>query len=75
MFGSTYVCEQFFSLVNNNKTKSRSRLTDGHMKSVMTMVSNNKYLTQDKNPLLVQTMPSLQPIYTVAKVRFDQLVM
>jgi 17beta-estradiol 17-dehydrogenase/3beta-hydroxysteroid 3-dehydrogenase/mitotic-spindle organizing protein 1 len=22
MFGSMYVCEQFFSLVNNNKTKS-----------------------------------------------------
>jgi hypothetical protein len=45
------------------------------MKSVMTMVSNNKYLTQDKNPLPVQTMPSLQPVYTVAKVIFDQLVM
>jgi 17beta-estradiol 17-dehydrogenase/3beta-hydroxysteroid 3-dehydrogenase/mitotic-spindle organizing protein 1 len=40
MFGSTYVCEQFFSLVNNNKTKSRSRMTDGHMKSVMMVVSN-----------------------------------
>jgi hypothetical protein len=22
MFGSTYVCEHFFSIVNNNKTKS-----------------------------------------------------
>jgi 17beta-estradiol 17-dehydrogenase/3beta-hydroxysteroid 3-dehydrogenase/mitotic-spindle organizing protein 1 len=33
MFGSTYTCEQFFSLMNNNKTKSRSRLTDGHLKS------------------------------------------
>jgi hypothetical protein len=41
MFGSTYVCEKLFSLVNNNKTKSRSRLTDGHMKPVMTVVSNN----------------------------------
>jgi hypothetical protein len=68
MLGSTYVCEQMFSLVNNNKTKSRSRLTDGHMKSLMTMVSNNKYLIQDKNPLLVQTMPSPQPIYTVPEV-------
>jgi hypothetical protein len=46
------------------------------MKSVMTVVSNNKYtyLTQDKNPLPVQTMPSPQRIYTVTKVRFDQLV-
>jgi 17beta-estradiol 17-dehydrogenase/3beta-hydroxysteroid 3-dehydrogenase/mitotic-spindle organizing protein 1 len=66
MFGSTYVCEQFFSIVKNNKRKSRSRLTDGHMKSVMTMVSS-------KNPFPVQTMPSLQPIYTAAKVRFVQL--
>jgi 17beta-estradiol 17-dehydrogenase/3beta-hydroxysteroid 3-dehydrogenase/mitotic-spindle organizing protein 1 len=41
MFGSTYVCEQFFSLVNNNKTKSRSLLTDRYMKSVMTVVSSN----------------------------------
>jgi 17beta-estradiol 17-dehydrogenase/3beta-hydroxysteroid 3-dehydrogenase/mitotic-spindle organizing protein 1 len=53
IFGSTYVCEQFFPLVNNNKTKSRSRLTNGHMKSVMTMVSNNispriKILSQSK---------------------------
>jgi hypothetical protein len=68
MLDSTYVCEQMFSLVNNNKTKSRSRLTDGRMKSVMTMVSNNKYLIQDKNPLPIQTMPSLQPICTVPKV-------
>jgi 17beta-estradiol 17-dehydrogenase/3beta-hydroxysteroid 3-dehydrogenase/mitotic-spindle organizing protein 1 len=53
MFGNTYVCEQCFSLVNNNKTKSRSRLTDGHMKSVMTVVSSNispriKILSQSK---------------------------
>jgi hypothetical protein len=53
--------------------KSRSRLTDGHMESVMTMVSNN-ISPRIKNPLPVQTMPSLQPIYTVAKVRFYQLV-
>jgi hypothetical protein len=32
---------QFVPLVNNNKTKSRSGLTDGHMKSVMTVVSSN----------------------------------
>jgi 17beta-estradiol 17-dehydrogenase/3beta-hydroxysteroid 3-dehydrogenase/mitotic-spindle organizing protein 1 len=53
MFGNTYACEQFFSLVDNNKTKSRSRLTDGHMKSVMTVVSSNispriKILSQSK---------------------------
>jgi hypothetical protein len=53
MFGSMYVCEQFLSLVSNNKTKSRSRLTDGHNKSVMTVISSNilpriKILSQSK---------------------------
>jgi hypothetical protein len=43
------------------------------MKPVMAVVSNN-ISPRIKNPLPVQTMPSLQPIYTVAKVRFDQLV-
>jgi 17beta-estradiol 17-dehydrogenase/3beta-hydroxysteroid 3-dehydrogenase/mitotic-spindle organizing protein 1 len=52
MFGSTYVCEQFFSLVNIGM-KSRSRLTGGHMKCVMTVVSSNispriKILSQSK---------------------------
>jgi hypothetical protein len=69
MFGSTYVWT-IFSLVNNIKTKSRSRLTDGHMKSVMTVVSNN--ISPRINIL---SQPKLcQPIYTVAKVIFDQLV-
>jgi 17beta-estradiol 17-dehydrogenase/3beta-hydroxysteroid 3-dehydrogenase/mitotic-spindle organizing protein 1 len=72
MFGSMYVCEQFFSLVNNIKTKSRSGLTDGHMKSVMTVVSSN---ISPRIKILSQTKRCrLQPIYTVAKVRFDQLV-
>ena len=30
-FGSTYVCEQSFSLMKLTKSKHRSRLTDGHL--------------------------------------------
>ncbi|XP_076011117.1 general transcription factor II-I repeat domain-containing protein 2-like [Genypterus blacodes] len=33
MFGSTYLCEQLFSLMKMNKTSHRSRLTDEHLQS------------------------------------------
>jgi hypothetical protein len=35
MFGSTYMCEQLFSLMKNNKTPERSRLTDQHLSSIL----------------------------------------
>lgn len=31
VFGSTYICEQFFSKLNYVKCKTRSRLTDEHL--------------------------------------------
>jgi hypothetical protein len=31
-----------------------------------------QYLTQDKNPFPVQRISSLQPMYTVVKVGFNQ---
>ena len=34
MFGSTYRCEQLFSLMNGNKSPIRSRITDSHLGSV-----------------------------------------
>ncbi len=39
MFGSTYLCEQLFSLMQSNKTATRSRITDEHLSSVMKVVS------------------------------------
>jgi hypothetical protein len=39
MFGSTYLCEQLFSLMKRNKTPERSRLTDDHLSSIMKIVS------------------------------------
>ena len=35
MFGSTYLCEQLFSLMKINKTSHRSRLTDVHFHSIL----------------------------------------
>ena len=35
MFGTTYLCEQAFSVMNFNKSKVRNRLTHGHLNDVM----------------------------------------
>ncbi|XP_063322782.1 general transcription factor II-I repeat domain-containing protein 2-like [Pelmatolapia mariae] len=35
MFGSTYLCEQLFSLMKLSKTSHRSRLTDKHLDSIL----------------------------------------
>ena len=42
MFGSTYVCEQFFSSMKVNKTVLRSRLTDEHLQATLRLVSADK---------------------------------
>ena len=35
LFGSTYICEQTFSLMNINKARHRSELTDRHFRDVL----------------------------------------
>nr|XP_020455526.1 general transcription factor II-I repeat domain-containing protein 2B-like [Monopterus albus] len=37
LFGSTYICEQTFSVMNLNKTRLRSNLTDLHLQDVLTL--------------------------------------
>uniref|UniRef100_A0A673JDS5 HAT C-terminal dimerisation domain-containing protein n=1 Tax=Sinocyclocheilus rhinocerous TaxID=307959 RepID=A0A673JDS5_9TELE len=37
LFGSTYLCEQTFSLMNLNKCKLRSKLTDSHLHNILTL--------------------------------------
>uniref|UniRef100_A0A8C3THQ5 Uncharacterized protein n=1 Tax=Chelydra serpentina TaxID=8475 RepID=A0A8C3THQ5_CHESE len=39
LFGSTYVCEQTFSLLNYNKSRYRSQLTDRHLSTVLRISS------------------------------------
>ena len=41
MFGSTYLCEQMFSLLKNNKTPERSSLTDKHLSAILKIKSSN----------------------------------
>ena len=42
MFGSTYVCEQFFSSMKVNKTVLTSCLTDEHLQATLRLFSADK---------------------------------
>ena len=49
LLGSTYICEQTFRLMNFNKLNHRYRLTDAHLKSVLTIATTK--LTPDFDTL------------------------
>ncbi|KAM4566993.1 general transcription factor II-I repeat domain-containing protein 2-like [Odontesthes bonariensis] len=51
MFGSTYLCEQLFSLMKLNKTSHRSRLTDNHLHSIL-RISSAQSLTPNIDELV-----------------------
>lgn len=53
-FGSTYVCEQIFSVMNVIKTKYRSKLTDTHLKHLI-LLSSSKV-----NPNLDELIKNIQ---------------
>ena len=40
LFGSTYICEQTFSLLTLNKNKLRSKMTDNHLCDVLRLVTS-----------------------------------
>ena len=43
MFGSTYVCEQFFSSMKINKSALRSRLTDEHLHATLRLATTRNF--------------------------------
>uniref|UniRef100_G1QBL7 HAT C-terminal dimerisation domain-containing protein n=1 Tax=Myotis lucifugus TaxID=59463 RepID=G1QBL7_MYOLU len=49
LFGSTYVCEQTFSVMNINKAPHRSSLTDEHLRSILRIATTK--LTPDIDAL------------------------
>lgn len=42
MFGSTYLCEQLFSVMNINKSNIRSCINNAHLGAILKVVSANK---------------------------------
>ncbi|KAM3599081.1 uncharacterized protein V6R79_007695, partial [Siganus canaliculatus] len=53
MFGSTYLCEQLFSVMKTNKTAHRSRLTDAHLQSIL-RISTTQNLAPNVNELVAK---------------------
>ena len=49
LFGSTYVCEQTFSVMKQNKASHRSKLTDHHLRSILRIATTK--LTPDFDAL------------------------
>ena len=41
LFGSTYICEQTFSVVKLNKSRYRSSLTDDHLSAVLHIATSD----------------------------------
>ena len=50
LFGSTYVCEQAFSIMKCNKSRLRSLMTDEHLSAVLTI--STSALTPDFDSLI-----------------------
>lgn len=58
MFGSTYICEQTFSLMNINKSKLRSRLTDKNLEAVLKISTSSIEPNIPKLVSQIQSHPS-----------------
>ncbi|KAM3850917.1 general transcription factor II-I repeat domain-containing protein 2A-like [Vipera latastei] len=53
MFGSTYLCEQLFSVMRVNKSAHRSQLTDAHLHSIL-RVSTTQNLSPNVDELVAR---------------------
>lgn len=58
MFGSTYICEQTFSLMNLNKSKLRNQLTDQHLQSILRISTTSFEHNIPKIVGKIQSQPS-----------------
>ncbi|KAK2847545.1 hypothetical protein Q5P01_010544 [Channa striata] len=43
MFGTTYLCEKVFSVMNNNKTKQSSKLTNKHLNDIVNCAATQDF--------------------------------
>lgn len=58
MFGSTYICEQTFSIMNINKSKLRSRLTDKNLEAILKISTSSIEPNIPKLVSQIQSQPS-----------------
>jgi hypothetical protein len=58
VFGSTYICEQTFSLMKYRKSKYASRLTDGHLNAILRISTSKIKPTINKLVDAIQTQKS-----------------
>ncbi|UYV65724.1 GTF2IRD2 [Cordylochernes scorpioides] len=62
MFGSTYRCEQLFSLMKGNKSPIKSRITDVHLGSVLKLITAIKISPEvGKMPVYNTKMTTKEP--------------
>ena len=66
VFGSTYLCEQLFSMMMVNKTPHRNRLTDEHLHSVL-RISSAQSLTSDIEELTSKKRCQVSGLYQCAE--------
>jgi len=57
-FGSTYLCEQTFSIMNMNKNKLRSNMTDNYLCSILRLATTKLEPNVDKVVDSIQAHPS-----------------
>lgn len=58
MFGSTYICEQSFSMMTVNKSKTRNRLTDENLSAVLHIATATLEPNITKIASKIQSQPS-----------------
>jgi len=57
-FGSTYLCEQTFSVMNMNKTQLRSNLTDNNLSSILRLATTKLEPNIEKVVESIQAHPA-----------------
>jgi len=59
MFGTTYDCEQLFSVIYINKTKTRSSLSDASLEGILLIATANNNSSQYWKTSGVKAMPKI----------------
>ena len=70
MFGSTYICEQLFLKIKYIKSKSRPKLTDVHVKSLLRLTCQ-KHVSPEATPEISLTFACIVAFYVLPHDKYD----